>query len=96
MLLAAEIIAADEMQALGLLNALVDPAELDAAADALVQRLLANAPLTLRVSKEAIRRIALAGQPDIRDLIATVYGSADFAEGVRSFLAKDKPVWQGR
>jgi enoyl-CoA hydratase/carnithine racemase len=96
MLLAAEIIAADEMKALGLLNALVAPEELDGAANELVERLLANAPLTLRTSKEAIRRISAANQPDITDLIATIYGSEDFAEGVRSFLAKEKPVWKGR
>jgi enoyl-CoA hydratase len=96
MLLGAEIIGAAEMKTLGLINELVDPGELDAAADALVERLLANAPLTLKASKEAISRISLMNQPDISDLIATIYGSADFREGVRAFLAKEKPAWQGR
>ncbi|WP_420142857.1 enoyl-CoA hydratase-related protein, partial [Sphingomonas sp.] len=96
MLLGAEIVAAEEMKALGLINVLADPAEIDAAVDALVERLLTHAPLTMAVSKEAIRRVSVAGQPDISDLIATIYGSADFAEGVRSFLAKEKPRWQGR
>jgi enoyl-CoA hydratase/carnithine racemase len=96
MLLAAEILTAEEMKALGLVNALVDPAEIDATVDELVERLVANAPLTLRASKEAMRRLTMANQPDISDLIATIYGSEDFAEGVRGFLAKDKPVWKGR
>ena len=96
LLLGAEIIGADEMKALGLLNDLVAPDQVDAAVDALVERLLTHAPLTMQVSKEAIRRLSAASQPDIDDLIATIYGSADFAEGVRSFLAKEKPAWTGR
>ncbi|WP_375419580.1 enoyl-CoA hydratase [uncultured Sphingomonas sp.] len=96
LLLGAEIIGADEMKALGLLNDLVAPDQVDAAVDALVERLLTHAPLTMQVSKEAIRRLSVASQPDIDDLIATIYGSADFAEGVRSFLAKEKPAWTGR
>jgi enoyl-CoA hydratase/carnithine racemase len=96
LLLGAEIIGADEMKALGLLNDLVAPDQVDAAVDGLVERLLTHAPLTMQVSKEAIRRLSVANQPDIDDLIATIYGSADFAEGVRSFLAKEKPAWTGR
>jgi enoyl-CoA hydratase/carnithine racemase len=96
MLLGAEFIAADEMMALGLINAVVDPAEIDATVDALIERLLTHAPLTMTVSKEAIHRLSVANQPDISDLIATIYGSADFAEGVRSFLAKERPAWRGR
>ena len=96
LLLGAEIIGADEMKALGLLNDLVAPDQVDAAVDGLVERLLTHAPLTMQVSKEAIRRLSVANQPDIDDLIATIYGSADFAEGVRSFLAKEKPEWTGR
>ncbi|MFS0773163.1 enoyl-CoA hydratase [Sphingomonas sp. 1P08PE] len=96
LLLGAEIIGADEMKSLGLLNDVVAPGDVDAAVDALVERLLGHAPLTMAVSKQAIHRLSVANQPDIDDLIATIYGSADFAEGVRSFLAKEKPVWTGR
>ncbi len=95
LLLGAEIVDAKEMHALGLVNALVAPAEVDATVTDLVERLLAHAPLTMAVSKEAIRRAAVAAQPDIADLIAGVYGSADFAEGVRGFLAKEAPRWRG-
>ena len=96
MLLGAEIVGVEEMQALGLVNMVAAADDLDAAVDALVARLLTHAPLTMRVSKEAIRRLSLAGQPDIGDLIATIYGSEDFAEGVRSFVAKRPPQWKGR
>ncbi|WP_294391482.1 enoyl-CoA hydratase [uncultured Sphingomonas sp.] len=96
MLLGAEIITGGEMQALGLINALVDPAELDDTVAALIDRLLTHAPLTMAVSKEAMRRLSYTDLPDMADLIARIYGSADFAEGVRSFLAKEQPAWRGR
>ncbi|MBU3078596.1 enoyl-CoA hydratase [Sphingomonas quercus] len=96
MLLAAEMIPAAELDALGLLNALVPADALDAAADALVERLLGNAPVTLRASKEAMRRIAAAGQPDITDLIHQVYDSHDFRIGVAAFLGKQTPLWTGK
>ena len=58
----------------------------------------ANAPLTLRATKEAVRRILeqrrLAAGRD-RDLIEMCYGSADFREGVAAFLSKRSPRWTG-
>ena len=57
-----------------------------------------RAVLTLRATKEMLRRIAesrrLAPGEDA-DLIELCYASADFREGVASFLAKRKPVWTG-
>lgn len=96
MLLAAEIIPASELHALGLVNALVEPEQIDATVAELAERLAAGAPLTQRVSKEAIRRMALAEPLKIPDLIRQIYGSEDFAAGVQGFLTKTPPVWQGR
>lgn len=55
------------------------------------------APLTLRVTKELLRRVRLdgAGAHD-HDMVALAYGSADFREGLESFLAKRSPQWRGR
>jgi enoyl-CoA hydratase len=60
------------------------------------RRLAESAPLTVRASREAIRRLTLSGLPDGDDLIRLVYGSADFKAGVAAFMAKQRPAWQGR
>jgi enoyl-CoA hydratase/carnithine racemase len=54
------------------------------------------APLTLRATKEAMRRnrAALAVQDD--DLITMCYMSRDFKHGLEAFLAKEKPTWSGK
>ncbi len=55
------------------------------------------APLTLRVTKELLRRVRLEGvTANDRDMVALAYGSEDFREGLESFLAKRSPQWRGR
>jgi enoyl-CoA hydratase/carnithine racemase len=98
MLLLGEMINAHELFDAGVLYSVVAPSELDATVDALCARAAENAPLTTRVSKEAIRRLASANLPNIDELIELVYGSEDFKSGVRNFLAKTKmtPRWSGK
>jgi enoyl-CoA hydratase/carnithine racemase len=86
---------ATEAAACGFVTSIVAPTELDAHADALCKRLLAHAPITMRVTKETIRRV-LGGLADDDDLLRAVYGSRDFSEGVDAFLSKRQPRWEGR
>ena len=93
MLLAAETPTAEEMPP-GYV-AIHAPEALDAAVDALCTRLAAHAPLTLRVTKQMLDRLAHQPGADDTDLVREIYGSADFREGVESFLAKRPAQWRG-
>ena len=62
----------------------------------LAERLAAHAPLTLRATKEALRRLRTTNLPDGSDLVAEVYGSEDFRHGVEAFLEKRRHEWTGR
>jgi enoyl-CoA hydratase/carnithine racemase len=94
-LLLAENLTADEALAGGFLSAIVEPAALDAHIAELCGRLQQHAPVTMRVTKEAIRRLTLAGLPDGDDLVRACYGSEDFRIGVRAFMEKKPPQWTG-
>ena len=69
---------------------------LDARIAELCDRLAHHAPITMRVSKEAIRRLLGAGLPDGDDLVRACFGSEDFRTGVNAFLEKKEPQWRGR
>jgi enoyl-CoA hydratase/carnithine racemase len=58
--------------------------------------LASHAPLTLRVTKEALRRIKEQMTPEEdRKMILTCYMSHDFREGLDAFLNKRTPKWTG-
>jgi enoyl-CoA hydratase/carnithine racemase len=95
-LLLAENLTADEALTGGFLSAIVDPNALDQRVAELCERLQGHAPVTMRISKEAIRRLLHAGLPNGDDLVRACYGSEDFRTGVRAFVEKKTPEWTGK
>ncbi len=99
MIFTGRLIGAADAQALGIVNRLAAAGDIDQVVRTLAAEVAANAPLTLRATKEMIRRVLakrrLAAGEDA-DMVEMCYTSADFREGVTSFLAKRKPTWSGR
>ena len=96
MLLLAEMIPASELKTQGFLLATYDADQLGKEADALAERLSKLAPITQKASKLIMARIIANQLPDCEDLIRETYGSADFKNGVDSFLKGEPPVWTGK
>ena len=98
LLFTGRLVGAVEAQTLGLVSRIVPAVEIGAAVERLAADIAANAPLTLRATKEMIRRVLAKrrlSHGDDADLVELCYMSADFREGVTSFLAKRKPNWRG-
>lgn len=95
----AKLMEADAGERAGLYNEVVeDHGTLMQRTQELAQLIAGHAPLTMRATKEALRRITTAGAERIEgnDLVLMCYMSEDFREGMEAFLAKRTPQWKGR
>ena len=100
LLLTGRIFGADEALHLGLINEIVPPNELAKRARDLASQIMENSSSSLRATKQLLTdqaRADLDVQIDaaVREN-AGIRSTADFREGISSFLEKRKPVWTGK
>jgi len=98
--LTGEMISADEALRVGLVNHVYEPAELLPAAEALAKKIIANAPLAVKFTMEAIERGVEMPQEEGQFLEATLFGisaaTEDMREGTRAFLEKRPAQFHGK
>lgn len=99
-LLLGDPIPAERMHALGLIARVATPEELEAAASAVIERLAANAPLSLRAMKALlVREMAFRdgiAHDDVDALVDAARTSSDAREGMAARLEKRAPRFEGR
>ncbi|MGA2859182.1 MAG: enoyl-CoA hydratase-related protein [Candidatus Sulfotelmatobacter sp.] len=100
LLLTGRLFGAEEALRMGLINELVAPEKLIARARELAALLMENSPASLRATKQLLNdhaRAELDAQIEaaVREN-AAVRTTADFREGIASFLEKRRPVWTGK
>jgi enoyl-CoA hydratase/carnithine racemase len=97
LVLTARLMKADEALATGLVDEVLPIDALEPRVRELAHQIAGLAPLTLSAMKEATRRMMRTYTiPDAEELMLSCYLSQDFQEGVRAFLDKRTPEWQGK
>ena len=98
----ADPVAAHRALAIGLLNHLVPPAELESFTVKMALRIAENAPLTVSSAKRHLRALAAALTvpaalaQELAESRAKALSSADYVEGLDSFANKRRPCFTGR
>jgi enoyl-CoA hydratase len=100
LILSGEIIDAHEAYRIGLVNEVVPAEQLIARCEAILKRILGNAPVAVSYSLEAVNKGMEASQAEGLALEASLFGlcasTEDKKEGTSAFLAKRPPQFLGR
>ncbi len=99
-LLTGEMVDAAEAYRIGLVNKVVAPDQLLAEAESLLRKMLANGPVSLRFTIEAVNSGLEMPQDEGQYLEATLFGlictTEDMKEGTKAFLEKRPAKFQGK
>jgi enoyl-CoA hydratase/carnithine racemase len=100
LVLAGEMITAAEAHRIGLVNEVVPQPALIARAEAIAQKIIANAPLAVQYAIEAINKGMEMTLQEGLYLEATLFGvccaTEDKTEGTKAFLEKRAPNFKGK
>lgn len=101
LILSGEMITADEAYRIGLVNKVVKPEELLSSAEEMVMKIIANAPLAIKYSLEAVNHGMEVSLADGLRLEAQLFGlscaTEDMKTGMNSFIdKKGKADFKGR
>lgn len=102
LLFTATPISATRALEVGIVNRVVPADRLEAATAEIAEQIVQNSPLVIGLLKEELRVLAGAvslspeGFERIQALRRRIYDSADYKEGIRAFLEKRTPRFEGR
>jgi enoyl-CoA hydratase len=100
LILSGEMIGAQEAYRIGLVNEIVPAAELITRAEAILNKIAANAPLAVKFALEATNKGLEASQSEGMLIEAAYFGlcaaTEDKKEGTAAFLEKRAPQFRGR